>query len=356
MIKRKLLALLSVVTIMSFVFVPVAQAQQSGNYSGGNALKVSPVRSDLTIQPGTSQAVDISVQNLTDTTANLRAIMNDFVADANETGQPSIILDEGKSAPTHSLKQYIAPIADFTLAPKEKKTLKVTVAMPPTVKAGGYFGVVRFAPVSAETDKNVTLAASVGSLILVKVPGDIEEKLSIASLDVRQNDDPGTFFTSNKDLQSVVRFQNSGNVQVEPFGKMLLKKSGKTIAEYEVNNVEPRGNVLPDSIRRFDVPLNKVGSIGKYTVEGNFGYGSNGQLLSASASFYVIPVWAIGISIGVLLLILFLVFGVPRLIRSYNQRIIRKANASGAPASTMAPQQPQQPQQPTEQSPEDKQE
>lgn len=331
MIRRRLFAFLSIIAVFSFVVVPTALAQQNSGYTGGNALKISPVRSDLTIQPGATQAVDVSVQNLTDSPATLRAIVNDFIADANETGQPSIILDETKSAPSHSLKQYIAPIAEFSLAAKEKKTVKVQITIPADAKAGGYYGAVRFAPVSASTDKNVTLSASVGSLILVKVPGDIQENLKIASFDVRKDGDPGTFFTDNKSLEGVVRFENSGNIQVEPFGKMLLKKSGKTVAEYEINNTQPRGNVLPDSVRRFSVPLDKVGAMGKYTIEGNFGYGSNGQLLSSTTSFYVVPVWAIIIAVLTILLIVFLVFGLPRIIRNYNRRVIQKANGGVKP-------------------------
>lgn len=331
MIRRRIFALLSIVAVFSFVIVPTVSAQQSAGYSGGNALKISPVRSDLTIKAGASQTIDVSVQNLTESTANLRAIVNDFIADPNETGQPNIILDETKSAPSHSLKQYVAPIQDVTLAPKEKKTVKVTITIPADAKAGGYFGAVRFAPISASTDKNVTLSASVGSLMLVKVPGDLQEKLSIVSFDIRKDGDVGTFFTSNKDLEAVVRLKNDGNVQVEPFGKILLKKSGKTVAQYEINNTQPRGNVLPDSIRRFNVELDKVGTMGKYTMEGNFGYGTQGQLLSASTSFYVVPVWAIVTGIAIVLLILFLIFGLPRLIKNYNRRIIQKASGTKQP-------------------------
>jgi len=291
---------------------------------GGNALRIAPVRVDLTVQPGAMQTVDVFVQNMTSSTATLQAIVNDFTAGNNEDGQPNILLN-GQEAPSHSLKQFVAPISNFTLAANEQKDIKVSVAIPKGTAGGGYYGVVRFAP-ATNTHSIVNLSASVGSLILVKVPGNITEKINIASFDVRGKDDkPATFFTSGKSLNAIVRFQNPGNVQEEPFGKVVLKKGGKQVALYEVNNTDPRGNILPESIRRFSVPLTKVGSIGKYTIDGDFGYGTNGQLLTASKTFYIVPVGAIAAVVVALALIAFAIFGLPRMLRSYNRRVIQKA-------------------------------
>ncbi|MFA5003724.1 MAG: DUF916 domain-containing protein [Candidatus Saccharimonadales bacterium] len=300
--------------------------------NGGNGLRVSPVRKDdLTIKPGSTQTVVVTVTNVTSSTASLQAIINDFTALAgNETGQPNLILDANQYAPSHSLKRLVAPIPNFSLAAGQSTNIKVNISVPANTPGGGYYGAVRFAPSSTNSDKNVTLSASVGTLILVKVPGNIREQLSITSFDVRHGDPNeakggSSFFTTNRSLNGVIRFQNSGDVQEQPFGKVVLKKGGKILQTSEINNVDPRGNVLPDSIRRFSVPLTKVGSLGKYTIEGNFGYGSNGQLLSATSTFYVVPILTIVIVLLVVALLAFLIFGLPRVIKSYNKRILRNA-------------------------------
>jgi hypothetical protein len=295
----------------------------------GNALKISPVRTDLTIKPGEKQTVDVFIQNMSASPARLHPIINDFtVRPDNETGQPDIILDETQTAPAHSLKQFVGKLDDITLAPNEQKNIKVVVSVPAGTAGGGYYGAVRFEP-AGNSGKQVNLSGSVGSLILLKVPGDITEQLSIVSFDVRKGSSAGSFFTSSKDIKSLVRFKNSGNIQVQPFGKLILKnQSGKTLGSYEINNTDPRGNVLPDSIRRFETDLKKVGSIGKFTVEGNFGYGTNGQLLTASKTFYVVPLWTIILFVLVVALILLAIFVLPRLVRAYNARIIAKAAKS----------------------------
>ncbi len=326
-------AALVLAAVSIVLFGSAASAATTSNV-GGDALRISPVRTDLTIQPGTTQTVDVYVQNVTSQTVTLEGVVDDFTASNNESGEPDILLN-GQEAPSHSLKQFVAPIGTFTLASQEQKDVKVSITIPKGAAGGGYYGAVRFEPASAATGKTVNLTASVGSLILVKVPGNIVEKMSLPSFDVRPYDpktqtdgSPSTIFTTGKNLDAVVRFQNQGNVQEQPFGKVVLKKGSKQIALYEINNSNPRGNVLPDSIRRFTVHLTGIGSIGKYTIEGNFGYGSNGQLLTGSKTFYIVPVADIVIGVVIIALIAFAIFGLPKLIRSYNRSVVQKATRS----------------------------
>lgn len=323
MFRRKIVSLAAMAFAVLAIVLGGSAARAATPSNTGNGLRISPVRTDLTIAPGGSQTITVGIQNLTATTESLKGIVDDFTASKDETGTPYILLN-GEKAPTHSLKDYVSSLGTVTLAPNEQKEVKVTVSIPKGVAGGGYYGAVRFAPNNTASDKNVTLTASVGSLILVKVPGDVKEQVNIASFDARKDNHASVFFTSNKSLTATVRFQNVGNIQEEPFGKILLKKDKTVLGTYEINNTQPRGNVLPDSIRKFSVPLH-VGSFGKFTLEGNFGYGTTGQLLAAKTSFYVVPMAVIVLAIVIILLILFAIFGLPRLIRAYNRRVVRKA-------------------------------
>jgi hypothetical protein len=168
----------------------------------------------------------------------------------------------------------------------------------------------------------------VASLILVRVSGNVIDDLKLASLGVEQsNGSDQAIFFGNRNLQADIRFQNSGNVQEQPFGKVVLNNGNKEEGIYEVNNVMPASNVLPGSIRKFTVSLTNVGILGKYTLEGNFGYGVNGQLISGSTTFYVIPLSVVIIAIVIILLILILIFVVPRLIRRHDRRVVRRARS-----------------------------
>lgn len=297
--------------------------------AGGSGLSISPVRTDLTINAGESKTITVTVKNVTSATTEYEALINDFVVAAdNELGHPALFLDDDKFAPSHSLKRYIAPVENVTIAPNESKSVKVTVSIPKDAAAGGHYGAVRFIPKTDVSGQNITLSASVGSIILVKVPGDIKEDLVVDSFDVRQGKDAkdgGGLFTQSKNLYSVTRFNNRGNSHEQPFGKVRLLKDGKVLQETEINNLDPRANVLPDSIRRFDIKLDKVGNFGKYTVEGNFGFGTNGQLLSTTTSFWVIPFGWVVAGLAALVLLVSAIFFVPRAIKRYNRNIVRKA-------------------------------
>lgn len=323
-------SLLAAVATISALSVPAMAATTSSVTSSGagNGLKISPVTTNLVIDKGQTQTLTVYIQNVTKVSITLQALINDFIASDNESGQPALLLDPNQFAPSHSLKRFVAPISNVTLQPGEQKGVTVSITIPKTAAAGGYYGAVRFAPTTISNESNVTLSASVGSLILVKVPGTFKEDLHLLSVDVRNGaqNSPQVVFLSGTGLVGAFRFQNSGDVQEQPFGKVLLKQGDKQLAEYELNNTTPRGNVLPDSVRKFTVNLDKVGFFGQYTLIGNFGYGSSGQLVSGETTFYVIPVTLIVGALVVLAVVLFLIFGLPRAIRGYNERVIRRAS------------------------------
>jgi hypothetical protein len=212
-----------------------------------------------------------------------------------------------------------------TLKAGEQKDVKVPISIPSSASAGGYFGAVRFsASNQAQSGQNVALSASVASLILVKVPGNYKEQMSVESMSARTHDKIHSIFTSNKDIDGTVRFKNSGDVQEQPFGKITVTKMGGGIVyTTEFNNSEAPGNVLPGSIRKFTVPLKNIGSFGKYTIRGDFGYGK-GQSITASTNFYVIPTWFIVVLLLLVVLIIVAIIEIPRLMKRYHRRVQRR--------------------------------
>ncbi len=309
------------------VFGLLGPSRLASAADNGNGLKVE-TRKDATIQPGETKTLSINVTNVTGAAANFQVIINDFIANPDESGNPALILDPTKYAPSHSLKRFIAPPPVFSLQPGQEKSIAITIKVPANAAGGGYYGAVRFAPAntSSKPGTQLSLSGSVGTLVLIKVPGNITEQMSIAGISVFSGNHSSNFFTTNKNLIVRVRFQNEGNIQESPFGKILVKDhNNKTLgAPVEINSVYPPGNVLPDSIRHFDVPI-KTGSFGQYKVEGNFSYGASNQLLSAATTFYIIPASLILTFAIVVLLVAGAIFGIPRLIKAYNRRVLRRA-------------------------------
>lgn len=165
-----------------------------------DTLKISPVETELTIAAGASAMVKTYITNITNATMEVQPIENDFIAGSQENGTPFIILGANSYAPTHSLKRFMLPLSNITITPGQKKEVDVTIQVPKTAQAGGYYGAVRFAPTSANADSSVNLDTSAASLILVTVPGALVEKLALTNFNVEQNGANGTSFQNSKIL------------------------------------------------------------------------------------------------------------------------------------------------------------
>ena len=298
-------ALVVVASVVLLASQGGVKAQNAGN-GGGNGFVVSPVRSELTLEPGKSETVILTVENVTGAATVAKPIVNDFEPSANESGQPKIILDESKSASGNSFKSLVGSLPSVQLAAGEKKNLPVKIVIPGNANAGGYYGAIRFiSDNGTDADKNLSLSASVGTIFLVRVPGNLTEALQLVEFTAAKNGSTGRLFINTGDMTIVTRLKNTGNIHVKPFGKVQITDgSGKVVEEYEFNNTEPRANILPNSTRKFEDQLKNKKWIGKYTITANLGYGTGGSLITAKNSFWIIPMWVVIVAGAALVLVL----------------------------------------------------
>lgn len=285
--------LLSASVFVALLGAMPATAQTSSQNQAVNGFRISPIRSELTIEKGKSQTITIGVENPTTSPSTVKAIINDFVAGSDESGQPKLILDDKAPKPKNDFSKLVGDIPNLSLKGNERKTVDVKISVPADATPGGYYGAIRFAPAGSTGPGNVGLVASVGSLVLVTVPGNLTERMNLIQISASQNDKAKSFMTSG-DVSVLIRLKNTGDIHVKPFGRVSVKNMfGKEVASYEVNNTDPRSNVLPDSIRAFTNPLPKGKKwFGRYTVEANIGYNQgSGDVLYAKASFWYLPTW-----------------------------------------------------------------
>lgn len=313
------IVIIALVAIVILFIAGVSRASAADQTNTANTLKVSPVRSDIAIKAGEAQTLKVGVTNLTGGPIMVRPIINDFIA-GDERGTPALVLDADKFAPTHSLKRFMKPLADITIPAGELKQVDVVITVPKDAQAGGYFGAIRFAPAVPDSGGEVNLSGSVASLILMTVPGPVTEKLDITHFDIQQKGTTGTYFRDGGDMSLALRFENKGSIQEGPFGIVSVKKGNTVVYTAKFNDNNPREMVLPDSARRWDIPLKDIEGFGHYTIYGTFTYGAKNQTIEISKSFWVIP-WAVIIGAGVgLLLLIILVITLVVVIRNKRKR------------------------------------
>lgn len=321
--------LMGVRTVIGFVFVlalttSVLVHSVQAQSAAANTLKVSPVRTDVEIKAGASGEVPITVTNLTSQDVLVTAIENDFIQ-GDENGTPSIILDANEYAPTHSLKRFMQPLGNVKVPANGSTVVKVKIVVPANAQAGGYFGALRFAPTTPDGGGQVNLSASVASIILLTVPGPVTQQLNLTDFALHQGTKAGTDFRTANDLKAVFRFENKGNIQLGPFGKISVTQGKTLVYDYDFNQNTPREVVLPDGARKWEVPLEKIGDFGYYTVHATFTYGTENKTIEVERSFWVIPTaYIIGAIVAVVLLIgliVWLIF----FLKGRRQRVARRA-------------------------------
>ncbi len=310
-----------------FVGGTTVLAQDSQN--PGSGLQITPTRHEVTIEPGAASTITIGLKNVSGGEVVAQAIVNDFEPD-DDTGAPRINPDVNAEGPT-SIKPFLQGLEDVPLADDETKEVTLTLSLPEGVSPGAYYGVIRYQAVPVEAGGEpgqVSLTASVGSIVLLEVPGNITKSMRLDALRVERDGAAKSLFFLDAPDQAVLSVTNTGNSYIKPFGKISISKSGDEVYSYELNNVEPRGNVLPDSLRNFrhseDEFKKKVSGFGRYTMVANIGFDEGSEVLTITASFWVIPLWFVITVLVVLVLIAAAVFYLRRKSRAGHPRRVRR--------------------------------
>jgi hypothetical protein len=221
----------------------------------------------------------------------------------------------------------------------EAKSATVTIKVPKDASPGGHYGVVRFTALPPEGSTNqVALNASIGTLVLLHVSGDVKVETGIEEFKTGQysiyRDGQGAEVTEFQaktmfeqgPIQLQVRIRNSGNVHIKPQGTITIKNMwGSTVAQLPYNSTN--GNVLPGSIRKFDSQFEGKRLFGRYRAELAIQYG-DGQTLNQTIRFWVIPYKVVLIVLALLVAIVLLIVW---LLRQYKRRILAQNHSPKSP-------------------------
>lgn len=320
-------------TIVAFLIACCLAAPvyvQKAVAESGQAFSISPPLINLGANPGQTVTTNIKFTNISGGDLLIKTQYNDFGA-KNETGEPNIIFDDNTNTP-YSLRQWITGPEPFILKSKEERALQFSITVPKNAEPGGHYAVIRFTGSSPQTGgSGVALSASLGSLVLLQVSGDVTQQATVDSFFAAgQNFSPSSFF-ENGPINFVERIQNTGNTHIQPSGTIKISNLfGKEVASLRVNGDPsdlantPR-NILPASIRRFNQNYPPIWLFGRYTAQLQLSY-AGGKTLVATTAFWVIPYKLIlAVFIGAVLVFV----GLRLAIKRYNAYIIRQARKKG---------------------------
>ena len=325
-----------------FIFVTICIIGGMFLFQQVLALTVSPVKFEISGSPGQRLLGELELFNEQEETRTFYSSFENFEA-RGETGAPYFL--PGKEG----LATWIEAPAQVTLEPGERKTVPFSIQVPQNADPGGHFAAIFWGttPPQAKEGGQVTVGAKTGILVLLTVSGEIKGGGGLLEFSTKNkqkifNSLPITF---------IYRFQNNSADRIKPEGEIEIKNIfSRTLATLPANKTE--GNVLPGSIRKFEVSWitqkdvvkgeteipkeAKTGffgavkkqwkdfHFGRYSALLNLKYGTKNEEAKANYGFYIIPWQLLSVIIVILVIIGFLGF---KGIKRYNQWIIKKAQA-----------------------------
>lgn len=303
------------------------------------AITLSPPRLELAGDPGSTVSGEIKVTNDSNGVITYYTQVENFEA-GDETGNPAFVVAKEGLATWVNVSDSVFAKAG------EQVAIPFSIKIPRSTEPGGYFAsiFVRTTP-PPRNGGEVSIGARLGSLILLRVNGDIQEGVNILEFSSKNKQ---RFYTSLP-VELYYRFQNTGADRVKPEGNIIIKNLiGMTAKTLSANRSE--GSVLPRSIRRFesswitsggnkeDVNLPTPSPIsggfftqakhqltnfafGYYKADLDIRFGENNNSATDSFRFFVFP-WQLLITALVVFVVGFLLLRF--LLRRYNRRIIAK--------------------------------
>jgi hypothetical protein len=311
--KTKRFLMAAATSLLFFMMSPLASAQQAS--PSGSGLSISPTITQLTISPGGTNHVTITLKNITVDDVVAKGEVDDFKAD-NNTGNPQIITNSTTPGP-NSIKKFISTVDDVPLAKGQQKSIVIGLDVPKSATPGAYYGIIRYRAVpkalATPGPGQVALTASVGTIVLVTVPGQIREQVQVNGLHVYRGSRESSFFV-RPPTSIGITITNFGNGFVRPFGTVEVHDVfNKIVATYQFNNPKQLGNILPNSSRTFTNNIKGASKIGRYTVIASVSYGSGSQVLTLQKTFWYVPLWLVILLLLVLATLIFLA------VRAYRQ-------------------------------------
>lgn len=207
------------------------------------------------------------------------------------------------------------------------------IDVPDNASPGGHYAAILAGtrpPADSVSGSVIKVSSLLASLVLLNVKGDVEERGII-----REFISDKAFY-DKADVGFKVRFENLGNVHLQPLGEIKIyapfNKLKKTIT---INHGSEFGNVLPESIRKWEFNWSgekNLLEMGRYRAELILGYGEEGR----QADNRVIYFWVIypkPVIIAVSAIIIFILL-ITVLIRFYIRRAIR--NTAGLNTRTIS--------------------
>lgn len=274
----------------------------------GSNIELSPAKINVTVDPGEEFTQTFRIGNYSGSTQTLYIFMKDFTV-INEEGTPTFFenseLDE--DARRFALSQWVElPYDSVTIDDDDVAEVEAKIIIPEDAEAGGHYGAF-FVQTQAPEAEGTAIGSvvQITSLMLINVPGDIEENIVITEAYT----DKQVYLEENPEIIFTTLMKNEGSVHGIPVGAFNVS-GGRGAKNKSIIYNQNQGAVLPGAPERKiteTFSLSKqdgsfIPPIGKFTIELMARYGTSNLPLETTLYFWMLPAKFIAVAaLGTLL-------------------------------------------------------
>lgn len=278
---------------ISFAFPVMAQLPHGAAQQQSLSLTVTPPLLQIVVTAGDTFRSTVKIVNTNDYELVVYATPVNFAAQGEDGASRFLpVLEEDPEAGEYSLAHWIDITQDaIVVPPYQSVDVEYAIRVPENAEPGGHYGALLIGPQAAKggaEGPSVSVAALVSSLMFVRIPGDTVESGHIREFIAEKA------FYEKSEVKFLLRFENTGNVHVQPQGDIAVYNMwGKKRGFIPVNQKTDFGNVLPKSMRKFEFEWRgeqNVFEVGRYKAMVTLGYGDDGkQFVTSTAYFWIVP-------------------------------------------------------------------
>jgi hypothetical protein len=298
--------LVAFLTSISFVaFAPVSYAAVLPT----GAFIVSPAKQELTLRPGETKTINLTLMNGTSYPLTITGSYEDVVTTRQSSPSDDPVKLSRATEGKDSLSSLINfPMRPFDLLSGKEIEIPVTITLPRDSVPGGRYGSVVWtfnviAKPGQVSPANVALKSRIATLFFIRVEGNIHEEGQLVSFGTFNDETRVAEPASSSPLRFELSYENRGNVYLDPYGRVTV--SGM-FSDPKVLFVDPWA-VLPGAIRMREIDLFAPLMPGFYHAHLELNRGYKDIVDERDVTFWVMPSvteWVVGCILLLLLTLL----------------------------------------------------
>jgi hypothetical protein len=208
-------------------------------------VRVTPSRFDLSLDPGSTHVAEFVLENDSQEAVHVQTSIHTM----NPT-QGSGALQVAQVEDEQAVSHWFQPAeSDFSVPAHEAYLYRLPIQVPSTAGPGGRYISVLFAVETRQEDipnANFIIRSRIGALFFLTVNGDIQKQGRLREVSV-----PRLMVLPRQLVKAT--FQNTGNVHIQPFGELQLRKTNGDIVWRK--DIDEYGSLttLPGAERTLDM-------------------------------------------------------------------------------------------------------